>query len=186
MADDPVHSTDVSRTVDPLEAKVVVFRQQPEAKGFAALRQELRDAGRGELLADVCATWAQHERDPGRAAQHRRAAVLWNDHLGRVDRALWHWQQAWKLEPQRTEALEAARELYRSLGDDAMVAKLYQAELEVLGKDGRAAKQARIRLELGRLALRGKDLEAAANHNEAASRLDHGSVALAAALAVVY
>jgi Tfp pilus assembly protein PilF/SAM-dependent methyltransferase len=270
MADDPVHSTDVSRTVDPLEAKVVVFRQQPEAKGFAALRQELRDAGRGELLADVCATWAQHERDPvraadawseageamivlgeietaveylrtsleldptndrasdrlleivepndpaaaveiiegeltdlakraggdhgrkkpelvaRRAAQHRRAAVLWNDHLGRVDRALWHWQQAWKLEPQRTEALEAARDLYRSLGDDTMVAKLYQAELEVLGKDGPAAKKARIRLELGRLALRGKDLEAAANHLEEASRLDHGSAEIAEALADVY
>src|SRR3569623_1635942 len=270
MADDPVHSTDVSRTVDPLEAKVVVFRQQPEAKGFAALRQELRDAGRGELLADVCATWAQHERDPvraadawseageamivlgeietaveylrtsleldptndrasdrlleivepndpaaaveiiegeltdlaeraggdhgrkkpelvaRRAAQHRRAAALGNDHLGRVDRALWHWQQAWKLEPQRTEALEAARDLYRSLGDDAMVAKLYQAELEVLGKDGPAAKKARIRLELGRLALRGKDLEAAANHLEEASRLDHGSVEIAEALAEVY
>ena len=45
-----------------------------------------------------------------RAAHHRRAAALWNDHLGRVDRALWHYQQAWKLEPQRTESLEAARE----------------------------------------------------------------------------
>src|SRR3569833_325283 len=270
MADDPVHCTDVSRTVDPLEAKVVAFRQQPEANGSAALRQELRDAGRGELLADVCATWAQHERDPvraadawseageamivlgeietaveylrtsleldptndrasdrlleivepndpaaaveiiegeltdlakraggdhgrkrpelvaRRAAQRRRAAELWNDHLGRVDRALWHWQQAWKLEPQRTEALEAARDLYRSLGDDEMVAKLYQAELEVLGKDGPAAKKARIRLELGRLALRGKDLEAAANHLEEASRLDHGSVEIAEALADVY
>jgi tetratricopeptide (TPR) repeat protein len=179
-------------TIDPLEAKVVVFRQQPEARHYGELRQELRDAGRGELLAELCATWAQHERDPIRAADawseageamlvlgetataieylrtaleldptndrasdrlleivepndpaaaveiieteltelarrdgarkrgeivqrrashHRRAAMLWNDHLGRVDRALWHWQQAWKLEPNRTEALEAAREL---------------------------------------------------------------------------
>src|SRR6476660_4547104 len=53
---------------DPLEERVVHFRQQPEAKSFAQLRQELRHAGRGELLADVCATWAQHERDPLRAA----------------------------------------------------------------------------------------------------------------------
>ncbi|HRC55753.1 MAG TPA: hypothetical protein PKU97_07510, partial [Kofleriaceae bacterium] len=36
-----------------------------------------------------------------RAEQHRRAAKLWNDSLGRVDRALWHWQQAWRLEPHR-------------------------------------------------------------------------------------
>ena len=48
-------------------------------------------------------------------AHHRRAAGLWNDHLGRVDRALWHCQQAWKLEPHRTEALEAARETLRQL-----------------------------------------------------------------------
>jgi len=203
--------TSPTHSIDPLEARVVHFRQQPESRGFAELRQQLRDAGRGELLADVCATWAQHERDPvraadawseageamvvlgetataveylrtaldldptndraadrlleivepsdpayaveilehelaelakkegtrrraeithRRAAQHRKAAELWNDHLGRVDRALWHYQQAWKLEPQRTEALEAARQLYHSLGDDAMVAKLYQAELD--------------------------------------------------------
>ena len=267
MADDPVHITDVSRMVDPLEAKVVVFRQQPDARGFTALRQELRDAGRGELLADVCATWAQHEKDPvraadalseageamialgevetavdylrtsleldptndraadrlleivepndpaaaveilegeltelakrdaarkkpellaRRAAQHRRAAVIWNDHLGRVDRALWHFQQSFKLEPQRTEALEAARELYRSLGDDAMVGKLYQAELDVLGKDAQPAQKAAIRLELGRLAQRGKDLERAAHHLEEATRLAPSSLEIAEALADVY
>ncbi|HSK03971.1 MAG TPA: hypothetical protein VK932_22110, partial [Kofleriaceae bacterium] len=233
--------------IDPLEARLVVFRQHPEAKGFQALRQELRQAGRGELLAELCATWAQHERDPvraadawseageamlvlgetataieylrtaidldpvndravdrlleiveptdpahaveiieielgelakptrsdasrrkadviaRRAAQHRRAAELWNVYLGRVDRALWHWQQAWKLEPHDTEALDAARQLYHSLGDDAMVAKLYQAELEVLGTaSATAGKRAQLRLELGTLALRGKDLETAA------------------------
>src|SRR5262249_37302060 len=64
VADDTLQT----QTVDPLEARVVVFRQQPDARGFAELRQELRDAGRGELLADVCATWAPHERDPIRAA----------------------------------------------------------------------------------------------------------------------
>ena len=266
MSDD-TFSTQPSQAVDPLEAKVVVFRQQPGAKDFATLRQELRDAGRGELLADVCATWAQHERDPvrsadawseageamivlgetataieylrtaleldptndraadrlleivepndpaaaveiieseltelarrdgarkkseltqRRAAQHRRAAVLWNDHLGRVDRALWHWQQAWKLEPHHTEALEAARELYRSLGDDAMVTKLYLAELEVLGARGHEPRKAQIRLALGRLSLRAKDLEAAANHLEEASRLDPTSLEIAEALAEVY
>ncbi|HEY1546335.1 MAG TPA: hypothetical protein VGG28_00875, partial [Kofleriaceae bacterium] len=245
-----------------------MFRQQPDAKDFAALRQELRDAGRGELLADVCATWAQHERDPIRAAdawseageamivlgetataieylrtaleldptndrasdrlleivepndpaaaveileaelaelgkrgatnkkpeaiarrayQHRRVAALWNDHLGRVDRALWHFQQAWKLEPSRTEALEAARELYASLGDDAMVMKLYQAELDVLGKaPEHNAKKARIRLELGRVAQRRKDLETAATHLEEASRLDPSAHEIAETLAEIY
>ncbi|TMQ19167.1 MAG: tetratricopeptide repeat protein, partial [Deltaproteobacteria bacterium] len=124
-----------------------------------------------------------------RAAQHRRAAELWNEHLGRVDRALWHFQQAWKLEPHRTEALEAARQLYHSLGDDAMVAKLFGAELEVLGNDKSAAATARkahVRLELGKLALRGKDLEAAAAHLEEASRLDPTSLEVAERLAEVY
>src|SRR5439155_18704332 len=124
-----------------------------------------------------------------RAAQHRRAAALWNEHLGRVERALWHFQQAWKLEPHRNEALEAARELYHSLGDDAMVAKLFQAELEVLGSDrsqAATARKAHVRLELGKLALRGKDLEAAANHLEEASRLDPSSLEVAEKLAEVY
>jgi Tfp pilus assembly protein PilF len=260
-----------NNSIDPLEARVVVFRQQPEATGFAQLRQELRSAGRGELLAELCATWASHEADPIRAAdawseageamvvlgemataieylrtaldldptndrasdrlleivepddpaaaveiiehelvelakrdaskksgpknelamrraqQHRRAASLWNDHLGRVDRALQHWQQAWKLEPGNTDALDAARRLYASLGDDKMVAKLYQAELEVLGSghahDGRKAE---IRHELGRLALHRKDLEAAATHLEEASKLDPTSLAIAESLAEVY
>jgi tetratricopeptide (TPR) repeat protein len=258
-------STQPSQVVDPLEAKVVVFRQQPDSKGFAALRQELRDAGRGELLAELCATWAQHERDPVRAADawseageamavlgetataieylrtaleldptndrasdrlleivepndpaaaveilegeltelakkdtrkkehtqrrashHRRAAALWNDHLGRVDRALWHWQQAWKLEPQRTEALDAARQLYISLGDDGMVGKLWQAELEVLGSGGDKTRRAHIRLQLGRLALKKKDLETAANHLEEGSKLDPQNLEIAESLAEVY
>src|SRR5215207_7416877 len=176
-------TTSPSHQIDALEARVVVFRQHPESRSFSELRQQLRDAGRGELLAELCATWAQHERDPvraadawseageamvvlgetetaiaylrtaldldptndratdrlleivepgdpalaveiienelaelaqlhdparrraandgrrksevvqRRAAQHRRAAALWNDHLGRVERALWHFQQ---------------------------------------------------------------------------------------------
>jgi tetratricopeptide (TPR) repeat protein len=268
-----------THTIDPLEARVVVFRQQPDARGFAELRQDLRDAGRGELLADVCATWAPHERDPirgadawseageamavlgetetaieylrtaleldpaneratdrlldivepgdpalaaeiiehelaelaqlhdpsrkrpagdgrrkadviqRRAAQHRHAAELWNEHLGRVDRALWHFQQAWKLEPHRSEALEAARQLYHSLGDDAMVARLFGAELDVLGNDrspAATARKAHVRLELGKLALRGKDLDAAAGHLEEASRLDPSSLEIAETLAEVY
>jgi tetratricopeptide (TPR) repeat protein len=264
---DDSFSTQPSALVDPLEAKVTVFRQQPEARGFAQLRQELRDAGRGELLAELCATWAQHERDPHRAADawseageamavlnetataieylrtaleldptneraadrlleivepydpaaaaeiieteltelakragdrkrpeqiarraahHRRAAALWNEYLGRVDRALWHYQQAWKLEPQKTESLEAARNLYASLGDDGMVSKLYMAELEVLGSRGNEARKAHLRLELGKLALRQRDLEAAANHLEEASRLDPHSVEIAETLAEVY
>ncbi|MDX2088094.1 MAG: hypothetical protein SFX73_09595 [Kofleriaceae bacterium] len=267
MADD----TTPNVKIDALEARVDGFRAQPEGTSFEQLRQELRSAGRGDLLAELCATWAQHERDPlrradawseagealavlgeletateylraaldldpaneraadrlleifeahdpaaaveiielqltelakvtgghgarakadavaRRAAHHRRAAQLWDAQLGRVDRALWHWQQAWKLEPQRTEALDAARTLYASLGEDGMVAKLYQAELEVLGNaPAMAPRKAQIRFELGKLALRAKDLDAAANHLEEAAKLDPSSLEVAEKLADVY
>ncbi len=276
--------TNPSLVIDQLEERVVAFRQQPDARRFTELRQELRDAGRGELLAELCATWAQVERDPQRAAEawseageammvlgesetaveylrnaldldagneraadrllellepidpaaavevlelqlgelarihdparkvaggsggqgartkpdvtarralhHRRAAELWNDHLGRVDRALWHFQQAWKLEPTNFEALESARNLYGSLGDEGMVTKLFQAELDVLGQQaaatsGLAARKARVRFELARLAMRAKDLEAAAIQLEEANKLDR-SPDIAEKLAEVY
>ena len=273
MSDDttPHLPIDPDADADALEARLAEFRQSPEARGFATLRAELRDAGRGELLAELCATWAPLERDPQRAAdawseageamvvlgemataidylrtaldldptndravdrllelvetedpaaaveiieqqltelakrtgsaaqkketitrraaQHRRAAELWNDHLGRVDRALAHYQQAWKLEPQRTEALDAARQLYISLGDEAMVAKLYQAELDVLppgSKPELTARRAQIRYQLGKIAQRATDLDTAADHLEEAARLDPNSLEISEALADVY
>ena len=241
--------------------------------GFAELRQELRDAGRGELLAELCATWAQHERDPlraadawseageamvvlgetataieylrtaleldptndraadrlleivepsdpaaaveiielelaelreadarrrrrkrkaeliaRRAAQHRRAAELWNDHLGRVDRALWHWQQAWKLEPQRTRGARGrapALRLARRRRDGRASCTRPSSRCSATRRRA-AARKAQIRLELGKLALRGKDLEAAANHLEEAAKLDPTSLEIAEKLAEVY
>ncbi|HEY0192444.1 MAG TPA: tetratricopeptide repeat protein, partial [Kofleriaceae bacterium] len=273
VSDDTTQTEALPPPLDPLEAQVAAFRLQPEARRFAELRQRLRDTGRGELLADVCATWAPHERDPlraaeawseagetmvvlgeletaieylrtaleldptndratdrlldlvepgdpalaveiletelaalgratgsgtdarkpamiaRRAAQHRRTAELWNTQLGRVDRALWHFQQAWKLEPHRLEALEAARDLYAALGDDAMVAKLFGAELDVLGNDRSpvaVTRRAYVRLELGKLALRAKDYDAAASHLEEASRLEPTSLEVAEKLAEVY
>ncbi len=273
MSDDttPHVPIDPDPDVDVLEARIASFRASPEAREFSALRGELRDSGRGELLAELCATWAPLEKDPvraadawseageamavlgetatavdylrtaldldpsndravdrllelvetedpaaavelieqqlaelakrtgsasqkkesiaRRAAQHRHAAELWNDHLGRVDRALAHYQQAWKLEPQRTEALEAARMLYASLGDEAMVAKLWQAELDVLptgNKPEAVARRANIRHQLGRIAQRANQLDVAAEHLEEAARLDPTSLDIAEALANVY
>src|SRR5690606_23472732 len=37
-----------------------------------------------------------------RAGRHRVVAELWGERLGRVDRALDHWQRAWHLQPART------------------------------------------------------------------------------------
>src|SRR5262249_8344241 len=73
-----------------------------------------------------------------RGQRHRLAAQIWDERLGRVDRALYHWQRAWQLEPERTDALEAARAIYAALGDSAMVQTLYQAELDAIGERGPA------------------------------------------------
>ncbi len=120
-----------------------------------------------------------------RAERHRRAAQL-GEQLGRVDRALYHWQQAWKLEPQRTDALEAARAIYASLGDDAMVGRLYEAELGVLGDRGPAPRRAALLLELGKLAFRRGDALAAVTSLEQALALDKDSISAREALADVY
>src|ERR1051325_12043060 len=95
VADDTLQT----HTVDPLEARVVVFRQQPDARGFAELRQELRDAGRGELLADVCATWAPHERDPLRAADAWSEAGEAMAVLGETATAIEYLRTALDLDP---------------------------------------------------------------------------------------
>src|SRR5690606_24650906 len=112
-------------------------------------------------------------------------AELWDTRLGRVDRALVHWQKAWQLEPDRPESIEAAREIYASLGDDDMVAELYRAELATRGDAAEPQRRARIELGLGRLLAR-RDTAAAAQHLERAVSLDPGSVAAREALAEVY
>jgi Tfp pilus assembly protein PilF len=121
-----------------------------------------------------------------RGQRHRMAAQIWDERLGRVDRALWHWQQAWRLEPDRPDALGAARAIYASLGDDAMVATLYQAELDVVGERGPGPIRAQILLQLGKLAQKAGDAPAAAEYLEKALRLDPDTMEARETLAEVY
>jgi tetratricopeptide (TPR) repeat protein len=174
---DPVNDRAVDRLVDTLLARDDV------AAAVEPIEAEL-----GEL-ARRAGDARPKKGDPivaRRAAQHRRAAKLWNDYLGRVDRALQHWQQAWRLEPQRTDALEEARNLYASLGDDGMVGKLYKAELDVLGGSGSAERRACIHYELGRIAMRGKDYAEASRQLEEAVRLEPTSHQIRETLAEAY
>ena len=120
-----------------------------------------------------------------RGQRHRQAAQIWDERLGRVDRALAHWQRAWQLEPDRTDALAAARTIYAALGDDAMVGKLYQAELDALGERAPGPKRATLHAALGRLAQKNGDASAAATHLEKALRLDPESEGVREALAEV-
>ena len=126
-------STQPSSVVDPLEAKVIVFRQQPEARGFQALRQELRDAGRGELLAELCATWAQHERDPHRAADAWSEAGEAMVVLGETATAIEYLRTALELDPTNDRAADRLLEIVEP-NDPAAAAEIIETELTELAK----------------------------------------------------
>ncbi len=177
LALDPVNDRAVDRLVDALVAR------GDAAAAVEPVEAELAELGR--RAGDA----RPKKGDPivaRRAAQHRRAAQLWQDSLGRVDRALQHWQQAWRLEPLRTDALEEARNLYASLGDEGMVGKLYKAELDVLGSGGSAERRAYIHYELGRIAMRAKDYGEASRQLEEAVRLEPKSHQIRETLADAY
>jgi len=201
-----------SRAADDLAPlRTILDRDPADPKAAAAMVERLLAAGRVAEASDVLeAELAELARraeappadEPGRRARrpsgaaksdlvhraerHRLAARLADERLGRVDRALWHWQQAWRLEPQRTDALDAARRIYQSLGDEGMVGRLYQAELEVFGERGNAPRRAAIHLELGTIAFRKGDARTAVDHLEQALRLEPDSIAAREALAEVY
>ncbi|MEZ4360851.1 MAG: hypothetical protein R3B48_11780 [Kofleriaceae bacterium] len=173
---DPVNERAVDRLVDGL------LQLGDVAAAVEPIEAELDELG-------AKADGRPRKGDPvvrRRSEQHRRAAKLWNDYLGRVDRALWHWQQAWRLEPHRLDALEEARNLYASLGDEAMVVKLFRAELDVLGTSGAHERRGAIAFELGRAAMRGRDYVEACRQLEEAARLLPGAPEIREALAEAY
>ncbi len=106
------------------------------------------------------------------ANRYRAIARLWQDQLGRLDRALSCWQRSFQLEPHKIEALEQSRIIYTSLGDEQMVVTLYEAELQLMGKGGNRARRAEIELALGRLKRKRADTQGAAKHLQSALELD--------------
>src|SRR5687768_9975680 len=126
-------TTSPSHQIDALEARVVVFRAHPEARGFNALRQELRDAGRGELLAELCATWAQHERDPVRAADAWSEAGEAMVVLGEIATAVEYLRTALDLDPTNDRAADRLIELVEPT-DPAAAVEIIELELAELAK----------------------------------------------------
>src|SRR5437868_15068076 len=114
--------------IDPLEAKVVGFRQQPEARSFNELRVELRHAGRGELLAELCATWAQHERDPHRAADAWSEAGEAMAVLGETATAIEYLRTALELDATNERAADRLLEIVEPY-DPAAAAEIIETEL---------------------------------------------------------
>lgn len=115
------------------------------------------------------------------AGRYRILAALWQDQLGRIDKALQCWQRSFQLEPKKTEALKQSRSIYMSLGDEDMVIALYETELELIA--GNRAREAEIEFALGSLKRkRGADEEAIA-HLQRARDLDPQSLDAQEALA---
>jgi hypothetical protein len=123
--------------IDPLEARLVVFRQHPEPKGFQALRHELRQAGRGELLAELCATWAQHERDPVRAADAWSEAGESMLVLGETATAIEYLRTAIDLDPVNDRAVDRLLEVVEPT-DPAHAVEIIEIELGELTKPTRS------------------------------------------------
>tara|TARA_R110002073_G_scaffold225022_9_gene385475 strand:- start:5956 stop:14361 length:8406 start_codon:yes stop_codon:yes gene_type:complete len=119
------------------------------------------------------------------AARNRVLAELWQEQLGRLDKALQCWQRSFQLEPSQTTALEQSRVIYASLGDEDMVLALYETELQLIGQSGNRARRAEIELALGGLKRRRSDTQGAAEHLESALQLNPDSLDARESLAEV-
>ncbi len=120
------------------------------------------------------------------AARYRVLAELWQDQLGRLDKALQCWQRSFQLQPNETSALEQSRVIYSSLGDEDMVLALYETELQLMGAHGGdRAHRASIELALGRLKRKRADTEGAAQHLKSALQLNPESLDTRESLAEV-
>jgi golgin subfamily B member 1 len=83
----------------------------------------------------------------------------------RKDRAMAHYQQAFKLNPQQTRALTRARQIYREMGNLEMVATLLGLELKVNTDPTRKAEAERL---LGETLLDARERDRAMPHLQAA------------------
>jgi tetratricopeptide (TPR) repeat protein len=108
-------------------------------------------------------------KGPGDAGAHAALGALWWDKLGRVDRAVYHYRRAWEI-GQDPAAMDALRAIHAALGDEDLVERLYEEELEALG-DGAPARSAALAHALGALHARRGAAAPAARHLERALAL---------------
>src|SRR5260370_29416600 len=81
----------------------------------------------------------QVEPKEAKAARLFELGELCEDVFLLKDRAMVHYQAAFKLSPQDARALERARQIYREMGNLEMVATLLGLELKVTTDEGRRA-----------------------------------------------
>src|SRR5215471_14688945 len=160
-------------------------RHPAHPQAATRVKEKLRSDGRLTEYADVVSreleTLEQARAEPRRVAElHFELGGLYGEHFARLDRAMQHYQAAFKLEPSLSTAIEAGRRIYRSLGDWPMVARLYELELEVATGGKRRAE---LLVALGRLlAERLGEYGKAAERLEEARRLREGDEKIGEAL----
>lgn len=118
------------------------------------------------------------------ARQHHRVGRLWEDRFGRLDRAIEHYQAAFKNEPDHAEAIEAGRRIYATVGRWSTVAQLYDVELSTVHEARRKVELLLALADLRRDKL--QDLEAAARALSEASQLRPGDEPIMEALGEIY
>ena len=128
------------------------------------LKKRLSESSRWEEYLEVLEMELKTiSEDPGRqrraSALHLEIGTLQEEHFGQQDKAMYHYQQAVRIDAQNVEALSAARRLYKQMGEWSMVARLLKAEIRVTTHPG---KRVELLFELGQvLAQRLHDLKGA-------------------------
>src|SRR5262249_51836652 len=113
--------------------------------------QKLGDAGRFAEAADALEAELPGAPADERAARAKALGRIWQDRVGRLDRALPHWLAAWRAGD--AEAFDAVRAIYASLGDEGALVGVYETELARAVGDRRAA----LLLDLGKVHARRGD-----------------------------
>ena len=108
------------------------------------LRQEIRQRLRSarswpSLIEELEKEADQIQAKDQKARRLYELGELCEDLFLRKDRAMIHYQAAFKLSPQDARALERAREIYREMGNLEMVAKLLELEWKVTADAARLA-----------------------------------------------
>ena len=118
------------------------------------------------------------------AKLHLEMGTLFEEHFSRTDKAMYHYQQACRLDATLVPALQAARRIYRQGGDWPMVCKLLEAELKATtGAKARFELQLNLaQIQSGRL----HDLPGAARSLQEALAARPGELRALEALASVY
>src|SRR5437667_6808505 len=111
------------------------------------IKQRLRSARSWpSLIEELEREVEQVEPKEAKAARLFELGELCEDVFLRKDRAMVHYQAAFKLNPQNTKALGRARRIYREMGTLEMVATLLALELKVTQDP---AQRAEIQAQLG-------------------------------------